>query len=103
MKQFRDIAVQQSVPSIPGTYTTEQRDDLKSCPFCGTKAIQQVRITDNSTVTQWRIQCGNPFCETVCQTIVCTAKSDAERFWQQRVSGISRLLGFRDMRKRGAQ
>ena len=66
-------------------WTTQQRDDLKHCPFCGTKAIEQARMAENSdTATQWRIQCGNPFCSLTCQTTICAALSDAERFWEER-------------------
>lgn len=65
-------------------WSTAQRDDLKPCPFCGTKAIEQGRLAESDTATQWRIQCGNPFCEAVCQTRVFAALSDAERVWQDR-------------------
>lgn len=66
-------------------WTTVQRNDLKPCPFCGTKAIEQGRTSDISeSATQWRIQCGNPFCEVVCQTQVFAGLSNAERAWQER-------------------
>ncbi len=65
---------------------TRQRDDLKPCPFCGTKAIQQGRLADNSTQQQWRIQCGNPFCTVQCVTNVCASITNAEDFWQERLS-----------------
>lgn len=71
------------------SWTTRQRDDLKTCPFCGTKAIEQGRMAESDTATQWRIQCGNPFCEALCQTKVFASISAAERVWQERdeVSG----------------
>jgi hypothetical protein len=65
-------------------WTTAQRDDLRRCPFCGTQAIEQARTAENSTATQWRIQCGNPFCQMVCQTHIFAAKSQAESIWQER-------------------
>lgn len=66
------------------TWSTAQRDDLNPCPFCGTKAIEQARMADSDTATQWQIQCGNPFCEVICRTHICAALSDAERIWQER-------------------
>jgi hypothetical protein len=73
-------------------WTTQQRDDLKSCPFCGTSAIEQARLADNLTATQWRIQCGNPFCECICQSNICASLPDTERAWQERdVSEIERF------------
>ncbi len=71
-------------PEQSARWTSEQRDDLKPCPFCGTKAIEQARMAENSTATQWRIQCGNPFCEAVCQTQIFAAMGDAVRVWQER-------------------
>ncbi len=65
-------------------WTTQQRNDLHECPFCGTKAIEQGRLAESDTVTQWRIQCGNPFCEIICQTHIFAALKDAERAWQDR-------------------
>lgn len=65
-------------------WSTQQRNDLATCPFCGTAAIEQGRMAESDTATQWRIQCGNPFCEVVCQTYVFAALSDAERAWQDR-------------------
>ena len=65
-------------------WTSKQRDDLKPCPFCGTAAIEQGREADNGLGLQWRINCGNPFCELECRTIICAALSDAEEFWQTR-------------------
>jgi hypothetical protein len=67
-----------------GKWTTVQRNELKPCPFCGTKAIEQGRMAESDTATQWRIQCGNPFCEAVCQTNVCASLSQAEAIWQER-------------------
>jgi hypothetical protein len=64
---------------------TRQRDDLKTCPFCGTKAIQQGRLADNSTEQQWRVLCGNPFCTLDCATHVFAAITDAESAWECRV------------------
>ncbi len=63
---------------------TKQRNDLKVCPFCGTKAIEQARLADNTTDMHWRISCGNPFCELDCATKIFAAKADAERVWQER-------------------
>ncbi len=65
-------------------WSTAQRDDLKPCPFCGTAAIEQGRISKSDTATQWRIQCGNPFCEIVCQTNIFAARNQAEKAWQER-------------------
>ncbi len=68
----------------PADWITKQRGDLKTCPFCGTAAIEQGREAESDTGMQWRIQCGNPFCELVCQTHVFAALPDAERAWQER-------------------
>lgn len=68
-------------------WTTAQRDDLKPCPFCGTKAIEQGRTANSDTSTQWRIQCGNPFCDITCQSHVFAALSQAENAWQERECG----------------
>lgn len=65
-------------------WTTQQRDDLKPCPFCGTRAIEQGRMSESATATQWRIQCGNPFCQMVCQTQIFAARENAERVWEDR-------------------
>ena len=80
-QQNKDLAI-----GSPGDFTTSQRGDLKPCPFCGTKAIEQARMANNSTATQWRIQCGNPFCEITCQTKLFAARSQAEKAWQERES-----------------
>jgi len=69
-------------------WTTKQRDDLTTCPFCATAAIEQGRMAESDTTTQWRIQCGNPFCEVVCQTRIFAALSDAERAWQERYANV---------------
>jgi len=63
---------------------TKQRDDLKTCPFCGTKAIQQCRLADNSTDMHWRILCGNPFCFAICNSGCNAVLKDAEGVWQER-------------------
>ena len=63
---------------------TQQRDDLKPCPFCGTKAISQGRLADNSTEQQWRIQCGNPFCTVQCVTNTFADYNDAVGAWESR-------------------
>ncbi len=65
-------------------WTSRQRDDLKTCPFCDTKALEQARVADVPAGTQWRIQCGNPFCLLECRTIVFAALKDAEGVWQER-------------------
>lgn len=66
-------------------WSAVQRDDLKTCPFCGTKAIEQARLSSvSSTATQWQIQCGNPFCDVVCRTQVFASRSQAEGVWQSR-------------------
>jgi hypothetical protein len=65
-------------------WATSQRNDLKPCPFCGTKAIEQGRIAESDTATQWRIQCGNPFCECDCKTHIFAAKCQAEEAWELR-------------------
>jgi hypothetical protein len=63
---------------------TTQRDDLKRCPFCGTAAIEQMRLANSDTDMQFRILCGNPFCRVDCMTPVHAAKRDAEEAWQDR-------------------
>lgn len=79
-------ACEESESEVTKATTTQQRDDLKRCPFCGTNAIEQGWMAESDTATQWRIQCGNPFCEITCQTHVFAALKDAERVWQERHS-----------------
>lgn len=66
------------------SWTTVQRDDLKVCPFCGTAAIEQGRMSGNDTATEWRIQCGNPFCSLICQTHIFASLSQAVATWEER-------------------
>lgn len=63
---------------------TKQRDDLKTCPFCNTRAVQQVRLADNTTSMQFRIGCGNSFCLVEPNTPPLAALKDAEWAWQDR-------------------
>jgi hypothetical protein len=64
---------------------TKQRDDLKTCPFCDTKAVQQVRLSDVSkTQMQFRIGCGNPCCFIYPTSQPFTVLRDAEWAWQER-------------------
>lgn len=65
---------------------TKQRDDLKRCPFCATKAVQQVRLADNTTNVQYRIGCGNPHCLVEPNTPPSAGLKDAEWMWQDRVA-----------------
>lgn len=69
-------------------WTSVQRDDLKPCPFCGTKAQERGRVADNQTATQWQIQCGNPFCLMVCRTSVSASLTNAEHVWQEREAAV---------------
>jgi hypothetical protein len=74
-----------SITATASSWTAQQRDDLKPCPFCGTAAIEQARMADVSdTATQWRISCGNPFCEMECRTQICAGRAQAEGIWQER-------------------
>ncbi len=69
-------------------WTSQQRDDLKPCPFCDTAAIEQGRTTaESSTAVQWRIQCGNPFCLMECRTHLFAALRDAVKAWEERPGG----------------
>jgi hypothetical protein len=63
---------------------TRQRNDLKTCPFCATKALQQVRLADSKTDTQYRIICGNAFCMVGPRTPPSAALKDAEWAWEDR-------------------
>ena len=65
---------------------TKQRDDLKTCPFCDTPAVQQVGLADSDTGMQFRIGCGNPFCSVEPNTLPFAALKGAERAWQERSS-----------------
>lgn len=80
------------VPSLHAATTewgaTTQRDELKPCPFCGTKAISQGRLADDSTEQQWRIQCGNPFCLMVCTTNTFASFDDAVKAWETRSAPV---------------
>lgn len=69
---------------------TKQRDDLKRCPWCGTQAVQQVRLADNETDMQFRIGCGNSFCAVAPNTQPFAALEDAECAWQERGDGPPR-------------
>lgn len=66
-------------------WTSVQREDLKRCPFCSTIAIEQGRTAENSTATQWRIQCGNPFCDADCKTHIFASVSAAVNAWESRI------------------
>jgi len=63
---------------------TRQRDDLKTCPFCGTKAIHQIRLADSDTDMQHRILCGNPFCYMEVRTPPCASEHYAVDLWEER-------------------
>jgi hypothetical protein len=63
---------------------THQRDDLKKCPFCATPAVQQVRLAESDTEVQYRIACGNPFCEAEPATPPRPWLSSAECIWNER-------------------
>lgn len=71
---------------MPQKWTgTKQRDDLKTCPFCDTAAVQQVCLADNDTNMLWRIGCGNPFCLVEPNTPPNAGLRNAEHAWQDRV------------------
>ena len=59
--------------------TIHQRDDLKGCPFCGTRAIEQ-----RSNYGLVRINCGNPFCMCRCTSGHVADLQQAEEMWQER-------------------
>jgi hypothetical protein len=63
---------------------TRQRNDLKTCPYCDTKAVEQVRLANNETDVQYRIGCGNSFCGVEPNTPPYAALKDAESAWQER-------------------
>lgn len=65
---------------------TTQRDDLKRCPFCDTRPVEQMRLADNTTSMHFRIACGNPACLVDVATPVHADKHDAEWAWQDRAS-----------------
>jgi hypothetical protein len=67
--------------------TLMQRDDLKACPFCNTRAIQQI----NAAKIQHRISCGNPFCELDCRTQPFADVDSAVAAWQERAADIAVL------------
>ena len=68
---------------------TRARRDLKTCPFCDTIPVQQVRLADNQTGTHYRIGCGNPFCLVEPNTPPSAALKDAEWKWQDRQSSAA--------------
>lgn len=72
---------------------TKQRDDLKPCPFCGGKAVQQVRLATSDTGMNWRIGCGNPFCAVEPNTPPNASLQNAEEAWQER-DGLTEPKGF---------
>jgi hypothetical protein len=61
-----------------------QRNDLKACPWCATVPVQQTRLADSKTDTQWRILCSNSFCQMSPKTPPFAALKDAEWAWQER-------------------
>lgn len=63
---------------------TQQRNDLRKCPFCGTAAVQQVRLAESDTDMQYRIACGNPFCEAEPATPPRPMLVAAECIWNER-------------------
>jgi hypothetical protein len=64
---------------------TKQRDDLKTCPFCGTQAVQQVRLSGvGDTDMEWRVGCGNSFCTVEPNTPPSASLTNAEQAWQER-------------------
>lgn len=63
---------------------TQQRNDLRPCPFCGTAAVQQCRLADSETDMQYRVACGNPFCEADPSTPPRPMLISAERIWNER-------------------
>lgn len=63
---------------------TKQRNDLKTCPFCNSKAVQQVRLADSDTDMQFRIGCGNMFCFVEPNTPPSASLSNAEHDWEER-------------------
>lgn len=63
---------------------TKQRDDLKPCPFCGTKAVQQVKLANSDTDVNYRIGCGNSFCNVEPNTPPHAALHNAEIAWESR-------------------
>ncbi len=66
---------------------TIQRNDLKRCPFCGTHAIEQMKLSlASETDMQFRINCGNPFCAVECRTPTMASKENAEHAWQDRTA-----------------
>lgn len=79
---------------------TKQRDDLKTCPWCKTAAVQQVRLADNATNMHFRIGCGNSFCAVEPNTPPFATLTDAEWAWQDRedeaASRPSQATGGRD-------
>jgi hypothetical protein len=65
---------------------TKVRHDLKTCPFCNTVPVQQVRLADNATNVHYRIGCGNPFCLVEPNTPPHAGLSGAEWAWQDRAA-----------------
>lgn len=63
---------------------TKHRNDLKACPFCGDKAVQQVRLAENDTNMQFRIGCGNVFCSVEPNTPPNAYLDAAEWAWEGR-------------------
>ncbi len=63
---------------------TTQRNDLKTCPFCDTPPIEQIKLADSDTNMNYRIACGNPHCFVDVATPVFAALPNAEWAWQDR-------------------
>lgn len=85
-KALNQIAPRRAAPEWSGT---KQRDDLKDCPFCGTRPVQQVRLATSETGVAYRIGCGNSFCGVEPNTPPCAALQNAEDAWQWRDEPIS--------------
>jgi hypothetical protein len=72
---------------------TKERRDLKTCPFCDTIPVQQVRLAESDTNMQFRIGCGNPFCFVEPNTPPSAALSNAETAWQDRAPPLELMVG----------
>lgn len=83
-QQYTAAQARMDARSVPKWTGTRQRDDLRTCPFCDTAAVQQVRLADNTTNVHYRIGCGNPFCSVEPNTPPSASLLSAEQAWNER-------------------
>lgn len=55
-------------------------DELKKCPFCGSKAVLMSDLLDR----RWGVVCQNPDAECNVRLLYCDSKEEAIQQWNRR-------------------